>query len=289
MLTMQTNHSIKLVAIDMDGTLLNHKGKISKTTIETLRELRKQGKIFVICTGRNYIDARKPLEEAGLECDLICMNGALTCTYDGKVVSSHSVDKKKVEKLITFLHTKETIIDIMTEVGSFTTTPRQQFMKAFEENILLPTGDENFGVEQFRFVTKDDFMCLNHNVYKISAIHRERAILQDIRSRLMETEDFNIVASAPTNLEITHNYAKKGKALLEYANRRHIKVNELMTIGDSGNDVSMLALKEAVTVVMENGMEEAKSVAKYMTRSNTEDGVAFAIHQLALNRELLPS
>lgn len=281
---MQTDKRIRLVAIDMDGTLLDSKGQVSKENILALRQLRNQGKDFVVCTGRNYMDARRPLEEAGLKCDLICMNGAMTCTYEGKVISSHSVAREKVEDLITFLHTNETVIDIMTAVGSFTTTPRQRFMEAFEENILLPTGDKNFGINRFRFVTKEDFMCLDHDVYKISAIHREKAILQGIRNRLMETGDFNIVASAPTNLEITHSYAKKGQALLEYAkNRKQLSTCELMAIGDSENDVSMLSIEHAVTVSMANGMKEAKKAAKYMTKSNLEDGVAFAIRKLALD------
>lgn len=282
MSTMQTNHLIKLVAIDMDGTLLDPRGKISKENVLTLKKLRQQGQDFVICTGRNYIDARKPIEEVGLECDLICMNGAMTCTYEGQVIKSYSVTKEKAERLITFLHNKETVIDIMTEAGSFTTTPREKFIKAFEENILLPTGAEDFGIDQFRFITKEDFRCLSHHVYKISAIHRETTILEEIRNRLMETGEFNIVASAPTNLEITHSNAQKGQALLEYANSRQLKEHELMTIGDSENDVSMLSLKEAVTVAMANGMKEAKKAAKYMTKSNLENGVAVAINRLLL-------
>ena len=279
---MQLNKHIKLVAIDMDGTLLDERGKVTKENILSLKKLRAQGKDFVICTGRNYIDARRAIEEAGLKCDLICMNGAMTCTYEGEVVSSHSVDRDKVVELINLLHTNETIIDIMTEVGSFTTTPRTQFLKAFEKNILLPTGDENFGIERFRFVTREDFMCLNHNVYKVSAIHEEQTVLEKIKESLTQTSDFNIVASASTNLEITHSHAKKGKALIEYAKARKIQNHELMAIGDSGNDVSMLSLDLGVTVAMANGMEEAKKVARYITKSNLESGVAFALNQFVI-------
>lgn len=279
---MNKKSQIKLVAVDMDGTLLNHKGKVSKENITMLKALRANGKDFVICTGRNYKDAKKAMEEAKLPCDLICMNGAMTCHFEGQIIDSHSVAEDKLEHLMNLLHNSKVVVDIMTEYGSFTTTPRKDFVKALEKNILLPTGDESFGIGQFTFIDKDEFMTCKHKVYKVSAIHEEIGILREIKYQLMQTKAFNIVASAPTNLEITHSLAQKGRALLDYAKARQIQMNELMAIGDSGNDVSMLSLESAITVAMENGMEEAKKAARYITKSNVEDGVALAIQKFAL-------
>ena len=68
---------IRLVAIDMDGTLLRPDGHISERNVRALKGLKAMGAEFLICTGRSYIDALEPLQEAGLRAPVVCMNGAL--------------------------------------------------------------------------------------------------------------------------------------------------------------------------------------------------------------------
>ena len=67
---------IRLVASDMDGTLLNRFGKISSLNIAAIEALKRKNINFIVCTGRSFPDASLPLKEAGISCDIICMNGA---------------------------------------------------------------------------------------------------------------------------------------------------------------------------------------------------------------------
>ena len=73
-----------------------------------------------------------------------------------------------------------------------------------------------------------------------------------------------------------------GKALAEYAGMRHIRLDEIMAVGDSENDYSMLSMRLKYTVAMGNGMEKIKQTARCQTRTNDEDGVAYAIETLVL-------
>lgn len=276
------NKNIKLVAVDMDGTLLNEEGKISKENIEAIKSLQKQGKDFVVCTGRNFEDARRPVEEAGLICDFICMNGAMTCTYQGDIIKSYGFPKEKVSHILEVIEAQGMVIDIMTQRGSYTTTSREQFMTAMQKQILLPTHEEDFSIERFHFTTIEKFIASKLLAYKLSAIHENQSLLSHLKEKLMKIGHFNMVSSAPTNIEITCREAEKGKALLAYAKRRNLSRHELMAIGDSENDVSMLSLDLGATVAMSHGMEEAKRAARYTTDPNEKHGVASAIYEFAL-------
>lgn len=274
--------NIKLVAIDMDGTLLNKAGQVSKENREALKRLRAEGKDFIICTGRNYEDAKRPLEIAQLECDLICMNGAITCSYEGEVYISYAFQEEQLENLLNFLEPHEVVIDLMTRAGSFSTTDKEIFKSALEKQILLPTHDSHVGMDSFQFTSKQEFLDLAYPVYKLSAIHETETLLHQIKSHLKDEEGISIASSAQTNIEITRGEAKKGLALMTYAKQKGIKEEEIMAIGDSGNDVSMLSLELGATVAMANAMVEAKKVAQYLTTSNEESGVAAALKQFVL-------
>ena len=98
--------------------------------------------------------------------------------------------------------------------------------------------------------------------------------------RLGLVPDLAIASSAATNLELTHQDAQKGKALAGYAAMRNIGWNEIMAVGDSENDYSMLSMDLKYTVAMGNAMERIKKTAKCQTRTNSQDGVAYAIENL---------
>ena len=283
---------IRLVVSDMDGTLLGRDGRISERNIAAVREIQRRGIRFLLCTGRGYEDARIPAERAGIACDVICMNGAAVYDKDGLQLGKCGLDYDKIRYILSCCEGENVFFDFMTDRGSFTTASREELARCFEDRIFLPTATVEAVREiagKFHYISERRLMEEGLEFFKVSVIHREREVLERIKGRLFERGDLSVVSSFETNMEITATGADKGNALLSYAALNGIGNSEIMALGDSENDYSMLSLKLRYTVAMENGMESVKRVARLKTRSNEEDGVAFAIETLILSEKALAS
>lgn len=278
---------IRLVASDMDGTLLNRYGKISLKNQAAVHALNRRNIGFVVCTGRNYADAYVPLEEAGISCDIICMNGAAVYNSMGERIRKQILFKNQVSRILTICRPFSVLYDFMTDEGSYTTSSFKEFKESFENKIFLSmVSDEHTFetiVKRFQFVSEEVLLQSDTDIYKMSIVHEDPKVLSYIRSCLEKEEGISIASSAATNLEITHFYAQKGNALLEYAINNKIHPREILAMGDSENDLSMLILPLGYTVAMENGSEKIRKSARLITRSNEEDGVAAAIEALVLS------
>ena len=101
-----------------------------------------------------------------------------------------------------------------------------------------------------------------------------------MKKKIQVNENLAVASSFENNLEITDVKAQKGLALKSYIESLGYTMDEVMVFGDSMNDYSMLSMDFGATVAMENGAQRVKDVAKYVTKSNAEDGVAYAIEEL---------
>ena len=132
---------IRLVAIDMDGTLLRPDGHISERNVRALKGLKAAGAEFLICTGRSYIDALEPLKEAGLRAPVVCMNGAAVYDWDGRLMDEIRLYERQVREILECCQKEDIIFDFMTDRGSYTTAGEAQFRACFERNVLLPMAE----------------------------------------------------------------------------------------------------------------------------------------------------
>lgn len=278
---------IRLVAIDMDGTLLRPDGSISERSISALKELQKIGISFIICTGRSYTDALEPMRDAGLQAPMVCMNGAAVYDCGGRLINERRLSDSQVGEILSCCRGEDILFDFMTDKGSYTTAGEEQFRTLFERNVLLPMSEYTYeGVKsRFIFVTEDELLRQGLAFYKISVIHESQKVLGRIKEKLAFVPGLAVASSFATNLELTDIRAQKGIALEAYGESAGIGLNEIMAIGDSENDYSMLSMDLRYTVAMGNAMESIKRIAKCQTRSNIQDGVAYAIETLVLARE----
>ncbi|MCI9307429.1 MAG: HAD hydrolase family protein, partial [Lachnospiraceae bacterium] len=128
-----------------------------------------------------------------------------------------------------------------------------------------------------------NFQELNNTgvpVYKLFLFSDDREMLAEIDKELAKQKQIAVSSSFPTNLEITDVRAQKGPVLKEYIESLGYQMEEVMTFGDSRNDESMLSMDFGATIAMANADEELKKVAKYITKSNVELGVAYVIEEL---------
>lgn len=282
----RTKGMIKLVAVDMDGTLLGPDGHVSDRNAHIIRCMQSKGVELLVCTGRSYEDAVLPLEEAKLRAPVVCMNGASTYDCMGRLIQKVELQRTQVEQILKCCEGEDVIFDFMTNGGSCTIAGEEEFKDYFERNVLLPMAEFSYESvrQRFTFLTREELWESGREFYKISVIHESPDVLGRIRERLLNVPRLAIASSAVTNLELTHREAQKGKALAAYAQDRGIRLDEIMAIGDSENDYSMLSMKLKYTVAMENASETIKKTARCQTRSNRHDGVAYAIENLVLRQ-----
>ena len=278
---------IRLVASDMDGTLLNRYGKISQLNVAAIQALAQRNIELVVCTGRNYEDAYAPLAEAGISCDIICMNGAAVFDRNGKKLRNQPLLESQVTSILNICRPYPVIFDFMTEEGSYTTASREELKNSFENKVFLSMVSDEHTYEtiesRFKFTTEESLLRSTMNIYKMSVVHENQEVLEQIRALLEKENGISIASSAPNNLELTHEKAQKGSALMEYAIKSKIHPREILAIGDSENDLSMLRLPFGYTIAMGNASDLIKQSTRLTTRTNEEDGVAFAIEALILS------
>ena len=123
-------------------------------------------------------------------------------------------------------------------------------------------------------------------ITKIFAASDNLGMLKEIENQLRENPNLAIASSFENNLEITDIKAQKGIALKTYIESLGYTMDEVMVFGDSMNDYSMLSMDFGATIAVENAMEQVKRAAKYITKSNVEDGVAYTIEELLKRRSI---
>ena len=128
-----------------------------------------------------------------------------------------------------------------------------------------------------------DYAALRENnvpIGKMFLFSEDVEMLQEIKKELDKNKNLAVSSSLKTNLEVTHIRAQKGPVLKRYIESLGYTMDEVMVLGDSLNDLSMMEMDFGATVAMENADEEIKAVAKYITKSNEDDGVAYVIDEM---------
>lgn len=283
---------IKVIASDMDGTLLGDDHRPAPETLAAIREACDSGIRFMIATGRNFPGAMAELEGTDLVCDYIVSSGAEVRDPGQRVVSRKNLSGTEIKKLYEILKEFPVSTTFCTDGPDY----RIGTLEEVEDSMILQlqkfhsslTREELKGTPLYQRVKKNtrvirDFSVLEENhvqVYKLFIFSDDLQLLARIRERLKDDRQIAVASSFSTNLEITDIKAQKGPVLKEYIESLGYSMDEVMVFGDSLNDYSMLSMDFGATVAMENAVPEVKKAAKYITRSNTDLGVAYAIREL---------
>ncbi len=263
--------SIKLVAIDIDGTLVNDQKKISPFVKEAIMEARTQGVKIVLCTGRPTIGVYpylKELDLIGSEEYVIAYNGALVQTTDGeKTLVSYTLDHENYLEIEALSRT----------VGSHLHTLDHEHLYTANRDISEFTVFESFLTKMPLFYRPVSEMSENLSIIKMMMIDKPE-ILDTAISQLPGWffEKYATAKSEPFYFEIVNKNASKGNALASLAQTLDIKVDEVMALGDNENDLSMIQYA-GTGVAMGNAVPSVKQAAKDITKTNEQDGVAFAL------------
>ena len=281
---------IKLIASDMDGTLLNDDHMISEENLKAIRKAQEMGRHFTIVTGRDYGAVKSYLEECDLRCECILSNGAEYRDVDGNVIESVYMNKESVKIVFDILNEAGLCIQLMTNKGSYVTN-KESDKKAIIDRFKLfnPKMTEEEVVEFVEKFHKQRGMKLIDNIYevleseveilKIVTFDNDEELIARLKEKLREnTSDLAVASTFANDIEISDIKAQKGLILAKTIKKMGIDKSEVIVLGDSFNDYSMFTEFEN-SYAMENAIPEIKEIAKYVTDSNNNDGVAKAIYK----------
>lgn len=281
---------IKLIASDMDGTLLNDDHMISDENLKAIRKAQEMGRHFTIVTGRDYGAVKSYLEECNLKCECILSNGAEYRDVNGNVIESVYMNKNSVKIVFDILNEAGLCIQLMTNNGSYITnkeSDKQAIIDRFK--LFNPKMTEEEVIEFVKNFHKQRGMKNIDDVYeilesdveilKIVTFDNDEKLIASLKEKLKEnTSDLAVASTFSNDIEISDIEAQKGLILAKTIKKMGIDKSEVIVLGDSFNDYSMFTEFEN-SYAMENAIPEIKEIAKYVTDSNNNDGVAKAIYK----------
>lgn len=267
----------KLVALDMDGTLLKEDKTISSKSFAAIKCAKENGVKVVLTTGRPLEGIKRYLKQLNLvnEDDYaIAFNGALIQNVKtGEVIAENIMTHQDLKYLYTLS------LKLKVNVHALT-----------YDSVLTPKWSKYSQLEATQNQTPLDIVDFNNldssiPLVKIMFID-EAEILDRVIKNLPEEvyEKYTVVRSCPYFLEFLNKTVNKGFGVETLADSLGIKREEIICVGDAGNDVHMIKYA-GLGVAMGNAFPEVKKVADYITKTNEEDGVAHAINKFILNEK----
>ncbi|WP_088810515.1 MULTISPECIES: Cof-type HAD-IIB family hydrolase [unclassified Listeria] len=282
---------IKVIASDMDGTLLNSDIRVTEENVKAIEFARSKGVHFVLCTGRMYDDAMSLIHKANLYAPAICMNGAEVRDEHGKILLQHTLDKDISRKTFQILSDLGMYTELFTDIGPISTNKEQgkeflieMYRKMHPDKPVQSISEqieERFQAKDVHEITDVNRVFENEemNILKFISFSPNPDILTRAKKELSVSNELAITSSFSDNIEITNRAAQKGISLQYYVERLGVSLEETFAIGDNMNDLSMIKMA-GYSVAMGNAEPEVKKRAKYETTTNDEHGVAEAIYKM---------
>lgn len=268
--------SIKLIAIDIDGTLLNDQHQVTSEVKAALDEAQARGIKIVLCTGRPIIGVLPLVEELGLD-----KQDDFVISYNGSIIQdAHTKEKISLHGL-----THEDFLDIeMTarRLDVHLHTETEEHIYTANRDISPYTVHEAYLVNMpIRYRTPEE-MTPDLSIIKMMMIDDPEKLAR-VEQELPDfmRERFTVVKSTPFFLEILNKNVNKGAAVHQLATHLGLTSDEVMAIGDNENDLEMIQYA-GTGVAMGNATENVKNHATVITKTNNEHGVAHAIRTYAL-------
>lgn len=282
---------ISLIAMDMDGTTLNSDLAISEKNKRAILTAQSSGIEVVIATGRNFIEAFDPVQKAGLDLTYICLNGAEVRDQAGKLLDVTHLFRNDVPKITSILESEMINYQLFIDKDIYTKDIEHIvgiYVQLAEASHQIPNVNQIRSevmdrVQRGVIHQVDSFDPIMkkhaHEVYKVFGQSNHLAKLDQARVALQNLPNVAVSSSGAGNLEITSIDAQKGIALEKYAKGKGISMKNIMAIGDSYNDLSMMN-RVGYPVAMGNAPADIKAVSKTVTETNERDGLALAIENI---------
>ena len=272
---------VRLIAIDIDGTLLDSRSQVSPTNLEALQRAHQAGIEIVLVTGRRHSFALPIAESLGFDLWIISSNGAVTRSTRG-------------ESFHRDLLPRATAVHLCRSMREFRDNTVITFDRETMGAIVCEQHERLYGVIQ-RWMEKNAPFIEYVNPIEKALVEDpiqvmfcgEVELMKSAVQRLLECEFANAITVLRTQydhrnltiVDVLHGGCSKGHALERWASHRGLDRSEVMAIGDNYNDIEMLTFA-GHPVIMGNASDDLKQNGWTVTLHNDESGVAAAIEQV---------
>lgn len=284
----------KLIAIDIDGTLLNSYGEITDKNKEAIKYALNKGVNVILASGRDPQTMKKISQELGIENFLIAGNGA--SVYDIKLeknIYENYLELEKALKIIKICKENSIFFSVYTTNGIVT--------ESIEYNIKVFNNENSFRPNKKRTtieIVKDIYSYVQEkrpNILKIIICDENKIIFNNIMGKMKNVREVEILEVEHMSkkiirigtqeypieyfyTEVTNKNANKWEAIRFLIKKLNIEENEVICIGDNMNDLKMIK-NAGVGIAMKNSAIEKQNIADYVTEDNNSDGVGNAIYK----------
>lgn len=279
---MNVEHApIRLIAADLDGTLLDSQNKVNEFTAGVIREIQRKGIVFAACTGRFPENAAMVMQSAGIECPIISVNGA---------VVDLSCDGPRVFEQFMQADSAYSVFQILESLGegyfAFAPktilcrrdTPRHHSeLDAGYERFLKNKVSYRFGIDVIR-------QAIHHPIYKFYVYFDDVRRIAAVRDAVQAIPGVALTQSSHKNLEIMSDQADKGTGLEILAKALGIPQSQTMALGDQHNDLPMIRWA-GLGVAMGNASRQVMDQADAVTDSYLNNGAALAMRRYCLGKD----
>ncbi len=271
---------IRLIALDLDGTLFDNNSRISARNIKTIQKALKNGVHVVISTGRPFAGLPfEQLKDTGIRYAITANGSAIYEIPTGKCLAEEAMDERLILPVLDYLLTKDIHMDAF--IGGKGYTPVQCVPAG--EKLTVPVSLKHYilntriRVDNLpKFIQEHQLKVqkMTLNFYPVeNGIFKDR---DEVKQFLEKNPRLSCVCGGYNNLEFTRADVSKGASLLTLSDILGVNPAQTMAVGDTGNDLAILTAA-GIGVAMGNATEEVRKNADYVTADNTKDGVALAI------------
>ena len=266
---------VGLIAIDLDGTLLSRDKSISPDNVKTLMEAQEAGIVVCINTGRMAQDAAALAEQFGLTCAVAGSNGAYLMDAKGKKLHEIHIPGDRAVALCRLC--QESGLRLIAHLDN---------CLAVEPKDIVYTSASRSLTMSCRRGMDELLRCAQDGMLKLVVLgERYDPRLDQLRERVHACfPELPVVSSGSNNIEIGVAGSGKDMALRQMCEMYGVPLSQAMAIGDAENDLPMLRVA-GYSVAMGNATDEVKAACRFVTRSNEESGVAYAVRKWAMNEE----
>ena len=274
---------IKMIGMDLDGTLLTSEKKLLPYTREVLRKAVDQGIVVLVATGRPYTGIPEELREfPGMRYALTSNGARIVDTWTKEVLIEQLFPIQSARKALEITDKYDTLLEVYFDGQGYVDEKLYAQVERFHHN---PFMWEYFRTTRKPVPSLEELIkSKNKDMDKIQILFSSMEDRKTAWEELSKYDEFEMVNSLGYNIEINAAGVNKGVGLIRLGEMLGIRKEEIMACGDSDNDIAMLQ-EAGFGVATANAIDDVKAVADYITGTNDEEGVARAIEKFALKGE----
>lgn len=268
----------KIVAADLDGTLLHTDCTLSDYTKATIESVVRDGILVVPTSGRSFRSIKNQVKDiAGLTYCISCNGSVIAELKSEEILANCKMEKELVYAIYREVKRREGFIELYCDTDSYVEKGSAEII--YETKMGKAFGDDMLATA-VHGLSYD--LLLRRGIMRVNKIHvafPDPAELREFAEYVSQNEALTVTFPSPYNMEIFSSDCNKDTGIRILCEKYGVAHEDTVAIGDSGNDVSMIEYAH-VGVAVENAMDVLKEKADYITKSNDEDGPAIVLEKI---------